>query len=188
MAVLINRCGRLICLHALTQTLNAKFGIANSFTINNLKYDENESVNITDHCTILIKPTSSKKEVCPYLENPISKAKCYLTQSIQHDTQKSKSASDALNALDGLGFVKRNGNNSFLTNTGIKFAQHDFSTKKWFEVVRNAVLSYGPFIGLLYEISRISKKNPIQVEKGNVRLGYPQTKELISHKGKLIQL
>lgn len=190
MARLINRnpSGRLICLHALVQTLNKKFCGTKSFTINDLKYDATNSINITDYCTILIKPTSSGKEVCPYLDNPISNAKCYLTQSIQHDTQKSKSASDALNALDGLGFVKRNGNNSVLTNTGIKFAESEFTTQKWLQIARNAVLSYGPFVGLLYKINKISDNNPKLIDKSKIRLGYPKTNELIVYRGKSVRL
>jgi len=130
MAVLINRnpSGRLICLHALTRTLDKKFA-AEDFTINDLKYDEELSVNITDFCELLTKISSVKDPVCPYLDNPLSKAKCYLTQSKQYDTQKSKSASDAMNALDGLGLVSRGKRNSKLTIEGKSFANNDFSSE-----------------------------------------------------------
>jgi hypothetical protein len=189
MAVLINRnpSGRLICLHALVQTLNKKFD-KKEFSINDLKYDSNLSVNITDFCELLTKISSVKDSVCPYLDNPTSKAKCYLTQSIQRDTQKSKSASDAMNALDGLGLVSRGKATSKLTSDGSNFAKNDFSSKKWLELSRKAVLGYGPFVGLLYEISKLGKSNPIEVSKSQINLGFPQTKETIRHESKLIPL
>ena len=190
MAVLINRNpnGRLICLHALVKTLDSKFGKNKSFTINDLKYDQTSNTNITDFCELLIKPASISHEVCPYLDNPLSKAKCYLTQSIQHDTQKSKSASDAMNALDGLGFVKRGITNAKLTKLGIDFAKCDFKTKEWLFLARNAVLSYGPFIGLLYEIKKKGNSFPLETSKSEISLGFPQTQENVRYKNKLIVL
>jgi len=189
MAVLINRnpSGRLVCLHALMKTLDKKFNDKN-FTINDLKYDEELSVNITDYCELLTKISSVNDPVCPYLDNPLSKAKCYLTQSKQYDTQKSKSASDAMNALDGLGFVLRGNNNSKLTSQGKDFVKNEFSSKQWFQLARKAVLGYGPFVGLLYEISKLGKTNPIEVTKSQIALGFPQTKETVRHESKLIPL
>ena len=189
MAVLINRnpSGRLICLHALTKTLDKKFA-AEDFTINDLKYDEELSVNITDFCELLTKISSVKDPVCPYLDNPLSKAKCYLTQSKQYDTQKSKSASDAMNALDGLGLVSRGKRNSKLTIEGKNFANNDFSSKKWLELTRKAVLGYGPFVGMLYEISKLGDTNSIEVSKSKINLGFPKTRESIRHESKLITL
>lgn len=189
MAVLINRnpSGRLICLHALTKTLDKKFD-GNNFTINDLKYDNELSVNITDYCELLTKISSVKEPVCPYLDNPLSKAKCYLTQSKQYDTQKSKSASDAMNALDGLGLVTRGKENSKLTIQGKSFAKNDFSSKKWLEIAKKAVLGYGPFVGMLYEISKLGNSNPIEVTKSQINIGFPQTKETVRHESKLIPL
>lgn len=190
MAALINRNpnGRMICLHALTKTLNSKFGQSDEFSINDLKYDENSHMNITDFCEILVKPSSVKQKVCPYLDNPLSKAKCYLTQSIQHDTQKSKSASDAMNALDGLGFVRRGKEKAKLTKTGITFANTDFKSPNWLTLAKEAVLGYGPFIGLLFEIKQKSMKRVIEISKSQISLAYPQTREKISYEGKLIEL
>jgi len=190
MAVLINRNpnGRLICLHALVKTLDSKFGEENNFTINDLKYDQNSSTNITDCCELLVKPVSVSHMVCPYLDNPLSEAKCYLTQSIQHDTQKSKSASDAMNALDGLGFVKRGNSDAKLTKLGIEFAKCDFQSKKWLSAARKAVLSYGPFIGLLSEIIKKGNSIPLEISKSDITLGFPQTKETVRHNGNLILL
>lgn len=190
MAVLINRnpSGRLLCIHALTKTILKKFGTSNAFTINDLKYDENLSDNITDFCDLLIKPTSVNHYVCPYLDNPLSKAKCYLTQSIQLDTQKSKSASDVMNAMDGLGFVSRTSKNAKLTSDGEKFSQEKFDSKSWLSIAQDAVLKYGPFVGLLYEVQRLSKSSPMELKKSEIRLGFPVTNETIRYEGKLVKL
>jgi len=189
MAALINRNpnGRLICLHALTKTLNKKFK-KKTFTINDLKYDANSSNNITDDCELLIKLSSVKNKVCPYLANPTSRSKCYLTQSIQLDTQKSKSASDAMNALDGLGLVKRSQNTSMLTSQGNRFASSDFKSKQWLQIARSSVLGYGPFMGLLYEVSKKANTKIIEIKKSDISLGYPDTSETIRENGNLITL
>ena len=108
MSYLINRnpCGRIICLHALSQYLAARFG-ASTFLLNETKYDANANYNVHQFCSLVEKHPAVSFKVCPFLENPLSLAKCYLTQSMQEDTQKSKSASDAFRALEGLGFTER---------------------------------------------------------------------------------
>ena len=108
MAYLINRnpSGRLICLHAFSSYLANRFSTG-KFRLNDLKYDATCSYSIHQTCKILVKLPAVNFPVCPYLDNPLSQAKCYLTQSIQEDKQKSKSVSDAFNALEGLGLIKR---------------------------------------------------------------------------------
>lgn len=189
MTVLINRnpTGRLICIHALVKCLQNKFPV-DSFTINDLKYDANSFQNITDVCELMKTMQSTNELVCPYLNNPLSKAKCYLTQSVQHDTQKSKSASDAMNALDGLGFVTEDKNNRRLTEQGKSFAKTDFSSSKWIELARTAVLRYGPFVGLLYNIFKLGNTNPIEIKKSDINLGFPNPNETIRKDSRLIEL
>lgn len=189
MSILINRnpSGRLICLHALTKTLNEKFG-RDKFTINDLKYDENASTNIIDFCELLIDNSSIDHHVCPYLNNPLSNARCYLTQSKTDDTQKSKSASDAMNALDGLGFVKRNDDYANLTDSGIMFGNHDFASENWLSIAKKAVLSYGPFVGMLYKISLKNINGQIKIKKSDVHVQFPQTHEQIKSGSTTVQL
>jgi len=186
---LINRnpTGRLICIHALTKYLLSEFG-KKAFTITDVKYDVEKADNILNHCDLLIKIPSVGHMVCPYLENPLSDAKCYLTQSVQHDTQKSKSASDAMNALDGLGLASRGERDAKLTERGIEFASISFSSKEWLTIIRESVLGYGPFIGLLYEASQHGATNPRRIRKSDISLGYPTTEETIKSDGGLIQL
>ncbi len=190
MAILINRnpTGRLICLHALTQTLNKKFN-QSKFSIRDIKYDAESKSNITDFCDLLIQKPSLETEVCPYLDNPLSKAKCYLTQSIQLDTQKSKSASDAVNALDGLGFINRTENDLELTDMGRSFARCKFDSEEWLKIIRKAVLEYGPFIGLLHSIQKKSINGSNKVLKSKISLGFPNTDETMrSSEGELVRL
>lgn len=186
MSFLINRnpSGRIICLHALLRYLYQRFG-DKSFTLNEMKYDSKSKHRILQTCTLLIKLPSIANTVCPYLENPLSAAKCYLTQSIQEDTQKSKSVSDAFNALEGLGFINRTDKGGAITKEGVAFISNDYASSFTLHEIRNGLLKYGPFVGLLYEISK-SKNNIIK--RSDVSLGYPVTDEKIINGGQAIIL
>src|SRR3989338_9336890 len=177
MSYLINRnpSGRLICLHALLTYLYKRFE-NNSFTLNDLKYDALSKHNIHQTCTLLKKLPSIPFKTCPYLENHLSKAKCYLTQSKQEDKQKSKSASDAFNALEGLGFIKRSSVGGNITALGKEFALIPFDSTKSLEIIKNALLNYGPFVGFLNEIIKTGGN---YVSRSQIQLGYPLTNEKI---------
>lgn len=185
MTYLINRnpSGRIICLHALLKYLYDKFRTEN-FTLKDMKYDANSEKNIHQSCTLLEKPPSLPFKICPYLENPLSPAKCYLTQSIQKDTQKSKSVSDAFNALEGLGFVERTANGGKITDNGKKFVSVDYYEDSAFEIIKSGMLSYGPFIGLLNEFTHVRGI----VKRSEIKLGYPVTRESVKHNGKTTPL
>ena len=186
MSFLINRNppGRLICLHSLLTYLNNQFNTG-IFNLNDLKYNPEYTYNIHQTCPLLIKSPSVTFKVCPYLENPISKAKCYLTQSVlQKDTQKSKSVSDTFNALEGLGFIKRVKDGGIITESGRVFISDKYESKNTLPRLREGLLSYGPFIGFLHEIS--SKKGCVY--KSGMKLGYPLTNERINDNGMNIPL
>ena len=185
MAYLINRnpSGRIVCLHALLKYLNNKFG-EDSFTLTDMKYDEKSTFNIHQTCTLLVKLPSVSFTTCPYLDNPLSEAKCYLTQSKQKDTQKSKSVSDAFNALEGLGFVKKIDTGGKITENGKKFIAVDYHDEKCYDIIKEGLLGYGPFIGLLNEL--VNSKG--QINRSEVTLGYPVTNETVEKNGKLIRL
>ena len=185
MSFLINRnpSGRIICLHALLKYLHNRFG-SNPFTLTGLKYDQDAKENIHQTCPSLVKHPSIPFKVCPFLENPLSAAKCYLTQSVQEDKQKSKSVSDAFNALEGLGFVERLNKNGKITKEGIEFISEPYESPNTLIRLRNALVGYGPFIGLLYEISNNSGK----IKRSSVKLGYPVTNEKVIEGGKSITL
>lgn len=184
MSYLINRnpSGRIICLHSLLRYLHKRFG-TNPFTLTGLKYDENAKENIHHVCPILTKHPSIPFKVCPFLENPLSAAKCYLTQSVQEDKQKSKSVSDAFNALEGMGFVKRLNKNGKITKEGIEFLSEPYESPNTLLRLRKALLGYGPFVGLLYELL-----SNIKIARSTIKLGYPVTNERITENGRAVTL
>lgn len=186
MSFLINRnpSGRIICLHALLRYLYQRFR-EKPFTLNDMKFDDKSRHSILQTCTLLVKLPSISNPVCPYLENPLSAAKCYLTQSIQEDTQKSKSVSDAFNTLEGLGFINRTDKGGVITKEGIAFILNDYTSSSTLNELKKGLLKYGPFVGLLYEISR--SKYPT-TKRSNVSLGYPVTDEKVMNGGQVVIL
>ena len=188
MAYLINRnpSGRLICLHALASYLANRFSNGR-FRLNDLKYDANCQYNIHQTCKLLIKLPAVNFPVCPYLDNPLSQAKCYLTQSIQEDKQKSKSASDAFNALEGLGLINREDRLGYITKDGLEFVQNSYFDTKTLKLIRQAVLKYGPFFSLLFLCNEHKDSQNI-IKRENIRIGYPETQEILMRNGRSILL
>lgn len=183
MAYLINRnpSGRLICLHALCGYIYNRFHTSR-FSLNDLKFDATCPHNIHHTCTLLQTLQAVNYPVCPYLDNPLSQAKCYLTQSMQEDKQKSKSASDAFHALEGLGFICHNNNQGYLTNDGVKFAKNDYSHPDTYNNIRNAVKRYGPFWTLLFLCNKHKDTQGI-VKREDIKIGYPETQEILIRNG-----
>lgn len=188
MAYLINRnpSGRLICLHALSGYLANRFS-TKKFKLNDLKYDAESAYNIHQTCKLLIKLPAVNYSVCPYLDNPLSQAKCYLTQSLQEDKQKSKSASDAFNALEGLGLINRDGKLGYLTSNGLEFVKNDYFHPDTLKLIQKAVMSYGPFWALLFLCNQNKDQNGI-ISREQVRIGYPETLETLVKNGRNISL
>ncbi len=175
MAILINRnpVGRLICLHSLLKYVWNQYGDS-SFSIKSLKYDPEKEHSILEYCPLLVKKSSWSTRVCPYLQNPISDAKCYLTQSLLYDTQKSKSASDAMNAMDGLNWVNRHNSDSKITELGKKLALMNFEDVVPY--LKDSLLSYGPFVGFLWKT--LQNENSGVISRNNVFVGFPRTEEV----------
>jgi len=152
------------------------------FKLNDLKYDATSAYNIHQSCELLKINPAVNYEVCPYLDNPLSRAKCYLTQSIQEDTQKSKSASDAFNALEGLGLINREGKLGFLTSEGLEFVKNDYFHPNTLKLMKKAVMSYGPFCSLLFLCNTYKDHNDL-IRREQVRIGYPMTQEVLVKNG-----
>lgn len=187
MTAIINRTptGRLISLHAELRYLNARYG-AGKFELKGLKYDSEAKVNplmffplVVDH------PSIGKYD--PYLDNPLSPAKFHLTQSIQYDTQKSKSGSECLNALEALGWIERLGDQSRLTEKGLVIAKLKYEDAKMYELMRRSVLGYGVFVGFLYKCLLKSNSDG-ELNKNNVEIGYKDAHESIRLSGKNIPI
>lgn len=189
MITIINRnpTGRLVSLHALLQYLYNKYGNGD-FDLNGMKYDPSSSISILDFFIFTKENKINGEKYDPYLENPFSPAKSHLTQSVVHDTQKSKSVSDCANALEGLGFLLHKDNGRFiLSNSGKKLAQLDYYDDLVFEILREGVMKYGVFVGFLYECLK-KANNRMIVDRDSVSIGFPNTEEVVIKNGEKIVL
>lgn len=187
MAAIVNRTptGRLISLHTELKYLKARYGNG-PFELKGLKFDSTAKHNPLMYFP-LAKTHPSIGIYDPYLDNPLSPAKFHLTQSIQYDSQKSKSASECLNALEALGWVNRTGNVSKLSRVGMELADVSYESEHFIEIARKSVLGYGVFIGFLYKCLVNQSEQEI-VNKGKIEIGYRNTHEMINKDGGQIPL
>ena len=174
MAYLINRnpSGRLLCLHGLLQYVAHHWGDG-PYEIKNFKFDSQKAPNIHEFSPCAT--TSYGFQSCIYLDNPSSLAGCGLVNSVVEDTQKSKSASDIFNALDGLGFITRNDNKAVITPLGREFITADRESVNWEIIARKGVQNYGPFVGLTYLASKF--ETGATWRRNQVNLGFAETGE-----------
>lgn len=185
MAYLINRTpvARLRCLHTLTKLINYQFG-KKIFFMGDLLYSRNRT-NIHKFCDLIQKDPSLKIKYCPFLNNPLSRAGCYLTRGVQDDTTKKKEISNTVNALDGLGILVRLGRKLQLTPLGCNFANLKFESYKWLTLARQCLLKYGPAIGLLYQIHVLQRGS---FKSSRLLVGYPDAGETVVKNGKRIKI
>lgn len=189
MITIVNRnpTGRLVSLHALLQYLYAKYE-RNDFDLNGMKYDQNSEISILDFFILAEQNPINNEKYDPYLENPFSPAKSHLTQSLQYDTQKSKSVSDCANALEGLGFLTHKDNGRFvLSEKGVEIASLDYKDSNTFRLLREGVLKYGVFVGFLYECLRKANSNML-VRRNDIFIGFPNTEEVVVENGSKVVL
>jgi len=147
-----------------------------------LLYDRH-TPNIHQFCELLKEDTSLRIKYCPFLDNPLSKAGCYLTRGVDDDTTKRKEISNSVNALDGIGFVSRVNRELQLTKLGHKFADTKFTSYEFLQIIREGLLKYGPMVGLLYQIYT----HPRNIfDSTYLKVGYPDTGETIVKKSKTI--
>ena len=179
MPPLLNRVptGRLICLHALLQHLSIRYS-NNNFTLRGAQYDPESDKTIHDTCTLLVEKGASRTKVCPFLENPLSEAKCYLTQSILLDTQKQKSVGDAVNGLEALGLVDRIDGGFRINSLGSDMARVDYYSKEWLQCMRKRAVSYGLFLGFLYIATQLAENGISERSQLKPRLAFPETGDM----------
>lgn len=174
MAYLVNRntSSRLPCLHGVLRYLHHHWGNG-PYKILNLKFDasRNPDLHSFSPCGITLEGIST----CRYLENLLSPAGCGLVQSVDSDSQKSKSASDMLNALDGLGLVERLGDVATITDLGKAWVAAPYESSEWLEVASDAVSGYGPIVGMLSVLR--DRGVGIPVTLSSIALGFPETVE-----------
>jgi hypothetical protein len=186
MAYLINRNppARLQCLHSLSKFILNTFGVDVMFRMSEIKYDDS-AINIHSFCDILTVNAALGIKFCPYKENPLSKSGCSLTNGKLEDTTKSKEVSNTVNALHALGFINRIGNNVSLTKEGAAFANEPFSSKSILPIIQFAVLNYGLFVGLMYQIHTLNKDT---FDTDEIIVGYPSANESFLHEGEYITI
>ena len=181
MATLLNRSptGRLVCLHALLQHLVDRYE-QTSFTLRDAQYDINSRKTIHDHCLLLIKVRASRSPVCPFLQNPLNPAKCYLTQSLQRDTQKQKSVGDAINGLEALGVLDRVKREFVVNERGLRIADIDYYSEDYLKEMRECAISYGLFLGFLFLVYNLSVGSLVKKDEIEPKLGFPETADTLS--------
>jgi hypothetical protein len=176
LARLVNRkySSRLECVYYIFKSAYYKFGTDTEFRMQELKYDDEDIHNTHKYCQLL---EEGFVKHCPYLDNQFDPSKCYATQSVESDSTKDKAVSDIIRSLEGMGFVKSTENKKFLiTEEGEKWVNSKFGSFEWQEIIDQAVLSYGPFVGFLFKIKQQDKDI---VTISDIYIGYPNTEETI---------
>ena len=181
MAYLLNRnpAARIECLHALVEFIYNKFGENTDFTLTSVKFNRDER-NIHEFCSRLIDSSLGTK-YCPYKQNPLDEAGCSLTNGVDEDSTKSKEVSNTINALHALGFVNRNDRKIRITPFGIRFAKAKYGSEEMQEIIKEAVLHYGPAVGVLKQIINVADGEG-NFNSADIRVGYPNTKETVVYK------
>lgn len=186
MSRLVNRkpASRLDCLHSLMKLLHSKFGTEFLFSMNDAKFNE-AGTNIFDYCPLLVRDENLGLNYCPYKTNPLDKSACGLTNSVAADSTKQKEVSNTINALEGLGFLDKVGRNFSVSTHGKQFAEALVDSPEMTEIFRSGCLRYGPFVGLL---AQLSFSSDLKVSSDDVFVGYPKTHESIVLDGEVIRL
>lgn len=182
MTYLINRSSsaKIDCLHSILRFLSKMFNVGETFSLNDAKYDA-ESYNVHSVCPLL-RQSSMGYEYCPFLDNPMDEAGCLLTHQKEGDTTKSKQVSEAINALHALGLVTRTGREITITESGQQFAVAEFGTEQYQVLLEEAVLSYGPCVGILKQICDLTEIGG-EFQTRDIVVGYPNTSETYIHNG-----
>lgn len=182
MAYLINRnpAARFECLYSLCKLINANYGTDHTFSLGDVKYNESRD-NVHNYCTLL-KDSEFGIRFCPYLQNPLSEAGCNMTNGVDCDSTKSKEVSNTINALHALGFVTRNNRNVKLTALGKQFAETVYGTEDMQNIISKAVLNYGPAVGVLMQISELTKIGKT-FNTTDIYVGYPNPEETVQYNG-----
>jgi hypothetical protein len=151
-----------------------------------MKYDSDLRFSQLDFFPLAEKRGSTLYD--PYLTNELSSAGFHLTQSVQYDSQKSKSVSECSNALEGLGWIaQQDGRKAKISKLGEDVARLSYFDPKFFDLARKSVLGYGIFVGFLYKILKARDKNNM-INRDDIRIGYVNTNEVIKQGGQDVPL
>lgn len=192
MVNLINRDppGRLSCLHALLRSLERRFNTT-KFTGDAAKHQVGADHNPIDYCTCAKEYSQStalvlgEKRYCPFLQSGPSKSYCYLVNSNQLDTQKSKAVGLAITALEALGLVNRKLNalkrleTAKLTAEGIRISKYNFLDPEVQTFYRQQVVNYGPAVGFLHIVDTLLDKPEIRHSEISGYMGRPNNNDKV---------
>jgi hypothetical protein len=176
--------GRLSCLHAFLQSVNFRFD-NNTFTGEAAKHIVGGKNNPIEFCTCARAYSSDtalvygEKKYCPFLRAGSSKSCCYLVNSDQLDTQKSKAAGAAILSLEALGLCKRTLTaskrleNARLTAAGADLSKSVFMTPKVKKYYEKEVVNYGPAVAFLHFADVLTEEPEISHSKISKYMGRP---------------
>ena len=179
MAYLINRKApsRIECLHSLIKFLYENFKF-NTFSLEDCMFSREED-NIHNYCSLIEDTDFGYK--CPFKESPLSDAGCYITNGKYEDTTKKKEVGNTINALHGMRLVERANHDIVITQLGAQFAKYNLFDEETATLIRQAILSYGPVIGVIDEIERIAENGVFSAS--DIDVGYPVTEESVIENG-----
>lgn len=175
MVVLINRVhtGRAECVYGLLRYLSHHFADV-SFDMSMMKFDVARVPNL--HSFVPCGIQNAGRFYCGFLENPLDEQGCALVGSVTKDSTRSKNVSDFFNLLVALGFITETTTSGARTRTarlsdhGLKFASTSFDSPEWTTQLREALLDYGPILGLLARIERTAAGVPISLN--SIKMGF----------------
>lgn len=173
-------------MHALVRHIDADSRLTSGFrSTSDVKVQASGHL-ITHVCSQLIVDNALGRTYCPFKTNPLDKGICYLTNSSESDTTKSKESSNSVNSLEALGFLEKSSDGMFvLSSTGRQFSSVSVGSREFTQLVRNGVTNYGPAFGFLAQL--VNNKAMLSTPS-RVILGYPPTIERVVVGGKSLLL
>lgn len=187
MAFLVNRVppSKFECLHALMKFINAKFPrYDDKFRLGDVMFNRAD-INIHSFCSQI--KSSNNIKFCPYKQNELDESGCLLTNSVSVDSTNKKEVGNSVNALHALGFVERGTKTSVITPLGKQFANTLYNSGEMHQIIKKSVLNYGPVIGVINQIRRITKVGGV-FKTSEIKVGYPNTKETVVFTNRIISL
>ena len=184
MSFLINRKApsRIECLHSLLKFIYSNYE-CNTFSLEDCMFSRDED-NVHNYCHLIESTDFGLK--CPYKESPLSDAGCYITNGKFDDTTKKKEVSNTINALHGMGFLVRVNHDVKITSLGKRFAKSNLNEVETALLIKKAILSYAPVIGVLDEIDKINVNGIFSANE--IEVGYPVSEEIVKEDGQDITI
>jgi hypothetical protein len=193
MSNLINRDppGRLSCVHAFLRSVKYRFE-KNDFTGEEAKHKVGGKNNPIDYDTCSREYSAGtalvtgEHKYCPFLRAGSSRSYCYLTNSDELDTQKSKAVGAAIQALEALGLCTRTLDSSKrlryakLTNAGIEISNYSFLERTVRNYYEREIVNYGPIVGFLHILDQLKEGFTVKHSKISQYMGRPNNNDKVT--------